>query len=124
MSNTFKYLDDNIIGDQELKPEEKWYDEDLDSDADVREAKRKKLEYAKSDSSKTPLIFKLPSSHVEQPLTRQSPRLQLVRRTLAAQRNKKQLQGIYEAVPEGAALAKTTDPQLSPSKCQGNKTQS
>ena len=111
-SNTFKYLDDNIIGDEELIPEERWYDEDLDSEAEVQEAKRQKLEDAKSDNSEIPRIFTLPSTSIQQPLARQSPRLQLARRTLAAQRNKKQLQGIYEAIPEGAALVKTTDTTL------------
>ena len=94
------------MGDEELIPEENWYDEELDSDAEVREAKRKKLEDAKNDSSEISRTFKLPSSNIEQPLTRHSPRLQLARRTLAAQRNKKQLKGIYEAIPEGAALVK------------------
>ena len=111
-TNTFKYLDDNIIGDEELISEERWYDEDLDSEAEVQEAKRQKLEDAKSDNSEIPRIFTLPSTNIQQPLARQSPRLQLARRTLVAQRNKKQLQGIYEAIPEGAALVKTTDTTL------------
>ena len=111
-TNTFKYLDDNIIGDEELISEERWYDEDLDSEAEVQEAKRQKLEDAKSDNSEIPRIFTLPSTNIQQPLARQSPRLQLARRTLAAQSNKKQLQGIYEAIPEGAALVKTTDTTL------------
>ena len=68
-SNTLKYLDDNIIGDEDLIPEEKWYDEDLDSDAEVREDQRKKLEDHKSDSSEIPRTFKLPFSSIEQPLT-------------------------------------------------------
>ena len=89
--------------------EERWYDEDLDSEAEVQEAKRQKLKDAKSDNSEIPRIFKLPSTNIQQPLTRHSPRLQLARRTLAAQRNKKQLQGIYEAKPEEAAQVKTTD---------------
>ena len=74
--------------------------------------RRQKLEDAKSDNSEIPRIFTLPSTSIQQPLARQSPRLQLARRTLAAQRNKKQLQGIYEVIPEGAALVKTTDTTL------------
>ena len=92
--------------------EERLHDEDLYSEAEVQQAKRQKLEDAKSDNSEIPRIFKLPSTNIQQPLARQSPRLQLARRTLAAQRNKKQLQGIYEATPEGAALVKTTDTTL------------
>ena len=61
------------------------------------------------DNGEVPRIIKLPSTNFEQPLARNSPRLQLARKTLAASRNKKQLQGLYEAIPEGAALVKTTD---------------
>ena len=82
-SNTFKYLDDNIIGDEELISEESWYDADLDSEAEVQEAKRQKLEDAKSDNSEISRIFKLPSTNFQQPLTRHIPRLQLARRALA-----------------------------------------
>ena len=79
---------------------------------EVREAKKKKLDDAKSDNSEITRTCKLPSSNIELPLTRHSPRLQLGRQTLATQRNKKQLQGIYEAIPEGAALVKTTGSTL------------
>ena len=95
-----------------MTSEERWYDEDLDSEAEVQEAKRQNLENAKNDNSEITRIINLPSTNIQQPLTRQSPRLQFARRTLAAQRNKKQLQGIYEAIPEGAALVKTTDTTL------------
>ena len=109
-SNTVKYyLDDNIIGEDELISQEKWYDEDLDSDNEVRATKQRKLQEAKDDKGEVPRIVKLPSANFEQPLARNSPRLQLARKTLAASRNKKQLQGLYEAIPEGAALVKTTD---------------
>ena len=89
--------------------QEKWYDEDLDSDNEVRTTKERKLQEAKDDKGEVPRIIKLPSANFEQPLARNSPRLQLARKTLAASRNKKQLQGLYEAIPEGAALLKTTD---------------
>ena len=111
LANTFKYLEDNLIGDEELISEERWYDEDLDSEAEVQEAKRQKIDDARSDNSEIPRIVKLPSTNIQQPLTQHSPRLQLARRTIAAQRNKKQLQGIYEAIPEGAEV-KTTDTTL------------
>ena len=89
--------------------QEKWYDEDLDSDNEVRATKEHKLQEAKDDKGEVPRIIKLSSTNFEQPLARNSPRLQLARKTLAASRNKKQLQGLYEAIPEGAALVKTTD---------------
>ena len=102
-------LDDNIIGEEELISQDKWYDENLDSDNEVRATKQRKLQEAKDDKGEVPRIIKLPSANFEQPLARNSPRLQLARKTLAASRNKKQLQGLYEAIPEGAALVKTTD---------------
>ena len=109
-SNTLKYyLDDNIIGEEELISQEKWYDEDLDSENEVRATKERKLQEAKVDKGEVPRIIKLPSANFEQPLARNSPRLQLARKTLADSRNKKQLQGPYEAIPEGAALVKTAD---------------
>ena len=40
---------------------------------------------------------------------RNSPRLQLPRKSLATSRNKKQLQGLHEAILERASLVKTTD---------------
>ena len=44
-SNTLKYyLDDNIIGEDELISQDKWYDEDLDSDEEVRTTKQRKLQ--------------------------------------------------------------------------------
>ena len=109
-SNTLKYyLDDNIIGEEELISQDKRYDENLDSDNEVRATKQRKLQEAKDDKGEVPRIIKLPSANFDQPLARNSPRLQLARKTLAASRNKKQLQGLYEAIPEGAALVKTTD---------------
>ena len=81
----------------------------MDSDNEVRTNKQRKLQEAKDDEGEVPRIIKLPSANFEQPLARNSPRLQLARKTLAASRNRKQLQGLYEAIPEGAALVKTTD---------------
>ena len=110
MVKHFKYyLDDNIIGEEELISQEKWYDEDLDSDAEVKATKQRKLQEAKDDEGEVPRIIKLPAANFEEPLARNSPRLQLARKTLAASRNKKQLQGLYEAIPVGAALVKTAD---------------
>ena len=109
-SNTLKYyLDDNIIGEDELISQDKWYDEDLDSDEEVRTTKQRKLQEARDDVGEIPRTFKLPEANFEEPLASNSPRLQLARKTLAASRNKKQLQGLYEAIPEGAALVKSTN---------------
>ena len=43
------YLDDNIIGEDELISQDKWYDEDLDSDEEVRTTKQRKLKEASDD---------------------------------------------------------------------------
>ena len=75
----------------------------------MRKTKQRNLQEAKDDEGAVPRIIKLPSANFEQPLARNSTRLQLARKTLAASRNEKQLQGLYEAIPEGAALVKTTD---------------
>ena len=109
-SNTLKhYLDDNIIGEDELISQDKWYDEDLESDEEVRTTKQRKLQEAINDLGEIPRTFKLPKANFEEPLASNSPRLQLARKTLAASRNEKQLQGLYEAIPEGAAFVKSTN---------------
>ena len=109
-SNTLKYyLDDNIIGEEELISQDEWYDEDLDRDAKVKASKQRKLQEAKDDEGEVPRIIRLPAANFEEPSARNSPRLELARKTLAAQRNKKQLQGLYETFPKGAPLVKTTD---------------
>ena len=58
---------------------------------------------AKDDEGEVPRIIKLPAADFEEPLARNSPRLQLARKTLAASRKKEQLPGLNEAIPEGAA---------------------
>ena len=107
MSNTLKYYLD--VGEEELISQDKWYDEDLDSDNEVRTKKQRTLQEAKDDEGEVPRIIKIQSANFEQPLARNSPRLQLARKTIDASRNNKQLQGLYEAIPGGAALVKTTD---------------
>ena len=109
-SNALKYyLDDNIIGEDELISQDKWYDEDLDSDEEVRTTKQRKLQEARDALGEITRTFKLPKANFEEQLASNSPRLQLTRKTLAASRNKKHLQRLYEAIPEGAALVKSTD---------------
>ena len=110
MVKHFKTLQhDNIIGEDELISQDKWYEEDLNSDGEVRTTKQRKLQEARNDVGEITRTFKLPKANFEEPLASNSPRLQLARKTLAASRNKKQLQGLYEAIPEGAALVKSTN---------------
>ena len=52
------------------------------------------------------------SSKLEEPLAKTSPRLLLARKNVATTRSKKNLQGLYEAVPEGTVLVKTTEATL------------
>ena len=76
------------------------------------EAKAKKLKEAKEDIGDIPRIIKNESSNFEKPLAKTSPKLLLARKNLASIRSKKNLQGLYEAVPEGTVLVKTTDATL------------
>ena len=100
------------ISEEELISEMKWYKVDLDSDDELQESKRRYLEESKYDDSEILKTFKFPSAAFEEPLSRNSPRLLLKRKILAASGNKKQLQRIHEAIPEGAALVKTIDSTL------------
>ena len=52
------------------------------------------------------------SSKFEEPLAKSSPRLLLARKNIATTRSKENLQGLYEAVPGGTVLVKTTDATL------------
>ena len=112
-SNTINNcLDNNIIGQDDLISDDRWELEDLDSDAEVKAAKAKKLNEAKLDKGEIPRTFQLQSSKFEEPLANKSPKLQLARKTNAINRSKKNLQGLYDAVPEGTVLVKTTDATL------------
>ena len=66
------------------------------------------LSAALNGEGEFPRTFRMASHTPLQPLAENSKGLQLTRKTLAATRNKKQLQGLYEAIPEGAALVKTS----------------
>ena len=102
------YLDDNIIGDDELLSDERWVQETLDSDKEVKQSKQRLLSAAMNDKGEVPRTFRMTPQTPLQPLTESSKGLQLSRKTFAATRCKKQLQGLYEAIPEGAALVKTS----------------
>ena len=94
-SNTLiYYLDDNIIGEEDLISQDKMYNEKSDSDNEVRSTKQRKLQEAKDYEGEVPRIIKLPSADFEQPLSGNSFQLQLARKTLAFSRNKKRLQGL------------------------------
>ena len=73
-SNTLKYyLDDIIIGEDELISQDKCYDENLDSDEEVRTTKQWKLQEAREDAGEIPRTFKHPNANFEEPLAGNSP---------------------------------------------------
>ena len=92
----------------ELISDERWIQEALDSDEEVKASKQRMLSAALNDKGEIPRTFCMASHTLLQPLAENSKGLQLARKTLAATRSKKQLQGLYEAIPEGAALVKTS----------------
>ena len=98
------YLDDNIMGNVELITDERWIQETLDSDEEVKASKQRMLSAALNDKGEIPRTFRMVTHTPLQPLAENSKGLQLARKTLAATRSKKQLQGLYEAILEGAAL--------------------
>ena len=97
-----------IISNDELISDERWIQETLDSDEEVKLSKQRMLSAALNDKSEIPRTFRMASQTPLQPLAENSKELKLARKTLAATRSKKQLQGLYEAIPEGAALVKTS----------------
>ena len=106
------YLDDNIMGADELLSDERWEQEDPDSDEEVRTSKERMLTAAKNDTGEIPRTFRMTTQSTLQPIAESSKGLQLARKTIASTRSKKQLQGLYEAIPEGAALVKTSGSTL------------
>ena len=106
------YLDDNIMGADELISDERWEQEDLDSDEEVRTSKERMLTAAKNDTGEIPRTFRMTTQSTLQPIAESSKGLQLARKTIASTRSKKQLQGLYEAIPEGAALVKISGSTL------------
>ena len=53
------YLDDNIMGADELISDERWEQEDLDSDEEVRTSKERMLTAAKNDTGEIPRTFRM-----------------------------------------------------------------
>ena len=111
------YLDDNIMGEDELISDERWEQEDLNSDDEVHASKERMLTATKNDTGNIPRTLNIhrtrmtPNSKLE-PVAESSKGLQLARKTIASTRSKKQLKGLYEAKPEGAALVKTSNSTL------------
>ena len=85
------YLDDNIMGNDELISDERWIQETLDSDEEVKASKQRKLSAALNDKGEMPRTFRMASHTPLQPLAENSMGPQLARKTLAATRSKKQL---------------------------------
>ena len=82
-SKTLKLYLDDIIGEEELISEDHWYNEEIDSDAEVQEVKQMKFQEAEKDTSEVPRTIKV------------VPVLDPAR---AEQRNKqKSRQGVWEA---------------------------
>ena len=102
------YLDDNIMGNDELISDDRWMQETLDSDEEVKASKQRMLSTALNDKGEIPRTFRMSAHTPLQPLAENSKELKFARKTLATTRSKKQLKGLYEAIPEGAALIKTS----------------
>ena len=102
------YLDDNIMGNDELISDERWIQKTLDSDEEVKASNQRMLSKALNDKGEIPRTFRMSTHSPLQPLAENSKELKLARKTLSNTRSKKQLQGLYEAIPEGAALIKTS----------------
>ena len=97
------------MGENELISDERWEHEDLNSDEEVRASKEGMLTAAKSDTGDIPRTFRMSPNSTLELVAESSNGLQLARKTIASIRSKKQLQGLYEAIPEGAALVKTSN---------------
>ena len=96
------------MGDDELISDERWIQETLDSDEEVKASKQRMLSAALNDKDKIPRTFLMASHTPLQPFAENSKGIQLARKTFAGTRSKKQLQGLYETISEGAALVKTS----------------
>ena len=112
------YLDDNIVGEDELISDERWEQEDLNSDEEVRTSKESMHTAAKNDTGEVPRSFRMTPHSTLEPVAESSKGLQLARKTITSTRSKKQLQGLCEAIPEDAALVKTSKSTLA-IKCPG-----
>ena len=106
------YLDDNIMGADELISDERLEQEDLNSEEEVRTSKERMLTAAKNHTGEIPRTFRMTPQSTLEPVAESSKGLQLARKTIASTRSQKQIQGVHEAIPEGAALVKTSGSTL------------
>ena len=106
------YLDDTIMGEDELISDKRWEQEDLNSDEEVRTSKEKMLTAPKKDTGEIPRTIRMTPHSTLELAAESSKGLQLTRKTIASTRSKKKLQGLYEATPEAAALVKTSNSNL------------
>ena len=100
------------MGADEMISDERGEQEDLDSDEEVRSSKERMLTAAKNDTGEIPRTIRMTPQSTLEPIAESSKGLQLARKTIDSTRSKKQLQGLYEAIPEGAALVKTSGSTL------------
>ena len=96
------------MGVVELISDERWEQEDLNSDEEVRTSKERLLTAAKKNTGKIPRTFRMTPQQTLEPVAESSKGLQLARNTINSTRSKKQLQGPYEVMPESAQLVKTS----------------
>ena len=106
------YLNVNIMGEDELISGERWEQEDLNSDKEVRASKERLLTAAKKNTGKIPRTFRMNPQQTLEPVAESSKGLQLARKTITSTRSKKQHQGLYEVISEGAQLVKTSGSTL------------
>ena len=100
------------MGEDELLSDERCEQEDLNSDEEVRTFEEKMLTAAKNDTGEIPQTFQMTPQSVLEPVAESSKGLQLARKTIASTRSKKQHQGLYDEIPEVAALVKTSGSTL------------
>ena len=82
--------DDNIMGEDELISAERWEQEDLNSDEEVRTSKERMLTAAYNDTGEIPRTFRMTPHSILEPVAESSKVVQLARKTIASTRSKKQ----------------------------------
>ena len=97
-------LDYDTFGREEFIDESKWKDEDLLSDEEIE---RNKDRIRKATSNQN--LFKFLPFSSSQPVNPASTRIKLARKISNAKSGRKSLEGLYETIPEGASIIKTSD---------------
>ena len=92
--------------DERDRSDMEWVLESLDSDQEVRNSSERMS--AAKDKGEITRASPMPPKSCLEPIAGNSRGQPRARKTLEVTRSKKQLQGLYEAVPEGTAMAKTT----------------